>query len=265
MAEGFRRKRRTKKPLLGSHQRCWLWGRHLVLETLKARKWPIYELHLALELKEEERDAARKLAQELEIPFLIESNEALNKRCGTKEHQGYLAKMPPYPYDELASLESAWPACPMLLVLDGIQDPYNFGAILRSAEIFSADAVLIGSRNQSGITSQVARSSAGAVNYLKIIREDDLPGILQGWKDRGVTIIGASEKANVPLDRADFMKPLALAIGNEGIGISPGVLAACDVIVRIPQSGRVGSLNAAVSAGILLYEMKRQRSLLSGR
>lgn len=261
MAERPRRKHRTKQPLLGNHQRCWIWGRHLVLETLRAKKWAIYELRLSEELAEDEKFAARGLARDLEVPCFVDSNDSLAKRCGSREHQGYLAKMPPYPYDERSELESRWPASPLLLLLDGIQDPYNFGAILRSAEIFQADAVAIGERNQTGVTSQVARSSAGAVNYLTIIRENDLPGMLESWKSRGVKVFGASEKAHQPLEESDLTGPSAFVIGNEGTGISQEVLAECDELVAIPMSGRVGSLNAAVSAGILLYEVARQRRL----
>lgn len=256
-----RRKRRSKKPLLGSHQRCWIWGRHLVLETLKAGKWPIYELRIAKELAQEECVAACRLADELRVPYEIESTETLTKRSGCRDHQGYLAKMPPYPYDTLEALDKDWPDRPLFLLPDGIQDPFNFGAMLRSAEIFGTDAVLIGLRNQTGITSQAARSSAGAVNYLKIIREENLQNVLTAWKNRGVKIVGASEKSAVPLHQVDFTEPVALVIGNEGTGISPEILSQCDQVAAIPQSGRVGSLNAAVSAGILFYEVKRQRQL----
>ena len=255
-----RRKRRAKQPLLGSHQRSWLWGRHVVLETLKARKWPIYELHLASDLADEELQLARRLAEEQHVRYLIEPSEALTKLSGSQEHQGFLAKMPPYPYDDLESLEQSWPEHPLFLLLDGIQDPYNFGAILRSAEVLGADAIVVGMQNQAGITSLVARSSAGAVNHLKIIRTADLPLVLRHWKDRGTRILGASEKSNEPIYHADCTGPLCLIIGSEGSGIRSELLSLCDQLVQIPQVGRVESLNAAVSAGILLYEVRRQRS-----
>jgi 23S rRNA (guanosine2251-2'-O)-methyltransferase len=254
-----RRKRRGKQPLLGNHQRCWLWGRHVVLETLKAGRWPILELRFAKELAESERELARALAEELQIPYSLATSEDLTMQCGSQEHQGYLAKMPPYPYEDLHSLEKRWPACPLFLLLDGIQDPYNFGAILRSAEVLGANAVVIGTQHQAGISSQVARSSAGAVNHLPIIQEADLSQVLRNWHERGLRIMGASEKAKTPIHEADFTKPLAFLIGNEGTGIRPELLAMCDDLVTIPQAGRVESLNAAVSAGILLYEVARQR------
>lgn len=262
MVEQSRRKGRGKhQPLLGSHQRCWLWGRHVVLETLKARKWPIYELHFARELPEEEYQLASQLAEERGVVYKIAPSDELAKLCKSQEHQGYLAKMPPYPYDDLNSFEKRWPKNPLLLVLDGIQDPYNFGAILRSADVLGVDAVLIGAQNQVRVTSQVARSSAGAVNHLPILRVSDLPDVLKLWKERGIKVYGASEKSTMPLYQMDFTRPTALIIGNEGAGIRAGLLAMCDQRITIPQFGHVESLNAAVSAGILLYEVSRQRNL----
>ena len=255
-----RRKRRAKKqPLLGSHQRSWLWGRHVVLETLKAGKWPIYELHFADDLPEAELQSACRMAEDRQVPYTIEASDSLTRLAGSQEHQGYLAKMPPYPYDEIESLDQHWPDYPLFLMLDGIQDPYNFGAILRSAEVLGTDAVLIGMQNQTGVTSLAARSSAGAVNHLRIIRVADAPALLTDWKARGVLILGASEKATSAIDAVDCTGPAVLIIGSEGAGIRPELLAICDQQVTIPQAGRVGSLNAAVSAGILLYEIHRQR------
>ena len=255
-----RRKRRAKQPLLGSHQRCWLWGRHVVLETIKAGKWPIYELRFANELSQEEQNLAGELAEQLGVPYGFESSQELTKTCGSQEHQGYLAKMPPYPYDDLATLQTNWPTNPSFLMLDGIQDPYNFGAILRSAEVLGTDAIVIGAQGQAGVTSQVARSSAGAVNYLPMIRSADLRNVIEEWKTRGVKVLGASEKASTPIYHLDLTGPTALVIGNEGFGIRPELIAVCDQQIAIPQSGYVESLNAAVSAGILLYEVHRQRN-----
>lgn len=256
-----RRKRRAKQPVLGNHQRCWLWGRHVVLETLAAGKWPIYELRLSSELSEADCKQVCDQAEQAGVLYKIEPGEELTKQCGSQEHQGYLAKMPPYPYDDIATLEDNWPSVPLFLMLDGIQDPYNFGAILRSAEVLGADAVVIGQDHQTGITSQVARSSAGAVNHLRIVRTKDLTGVLESWKARRVKIFGASEKSSVPIYNLDCTTPLALILGNEGFGIRPQLLDCCDELTAIPQSGQVGSLNVAVSLGILCYEVSRQRAL----
>lgn len=260
-----RQQRRKKQELLGNHQRCWLWGKHVVTETLQAAKWPIHELRLGEEIPSEELLPFLSTADRLGIPYILESNESLTRRCGSGEHQGYLAKMPPYPYDDPESLKQNWPETPLFLMLDSIQDPFNFGAILRSAEVLGTDAVFIGTTNQTGVTSQVARSSVGAVNYLKIIRHPDLLSILGDCKERGVKLLGASEKSSISSYEVDCTSPLLILIGNEGVGIRPELLAICDDLVAIPQSGQIGSLNAAVSAGILLYEVSRQRTLAKKR
>jgi 23S rRNA (guanosine2251-2'-O)-methyltransferase len=192
-------------------------------------------LLFARDLSQAEREIALPLAEQLSVPYKLETSEAMTKLCKSQEHQGYLAKMPPFPYDDLNSFEQHWPQNPLLLVLDGIQDPYNFGAILRSAEVLGADAVLIGMQNQAGVTSQVARSSAGAVNHMPIIRVSDLPRVLSPWRERGVKICGASEKSTRRIDQTDFTGPIAVIIGNEGTGIRGELLAMCDHHVAIPD------------------------------
>jgi 23S rRNA (guanosine2251-2'-O)-methyltransferase len=147
----------------------------------------------------------------------------------------------------------------LLLILDAIQDPHNFGAILRSADAMGMSGVFVGKTGQAEVTSLVARSSAGAVNHISLAQVDDLAGLAELLQSRGVQILGASEKEGIPADQCDFRRPTALVIGNEGIGIRPELLRLCDARVTIPQHGHVGSLNAAVSAGILLYEARRQR------
>ena len=254
------RRKRKKQPLLGSHQRCWLWGRHTVLETLRAGKWPVLELRLADRLPPAALAEARTLAAELNVPAFVESGDGLTRRCRTAEHQGYAAKMPPYPYDAPEEILRHASSRPLLVVLDSIQDPHNFGAILRSAEVLGLDGVLTGEQGQVEVTSLVARSSAGAVNHLRIARETDLGGALRRLRERGLTLVAASEKAARPLFACDFRRPAAVVIGNEGFGIREELLQLCDEQVTIPQSGRIGSLNAAVSAGILFYEALRQRT-----
>lgn len=256
-----RRRRGQKQPkLLGSHQKCWLWGRNAVLETLSAGKWPALELALAADLPAGELKRAQTLAERRGIPVSIEPAEALQRRCRSPEHQGYVAKMPPFPYDDADSLLRNRPQRPLYVVLDSIQDPHNFGAIVRSAEVMAFDAVFIAETGQVGVTSAVARSSAGAVNHVPIARAGDLPGLARRLKQLDVRLVGASEKAEINIIDCDLTRPVAIVIGSEATGISPELADLCDETARIPQYGRVGSLNAAVSAGILFYEARRQRA-----
>lgn len=258
MVRESRRKQRPQR-LMGSHQRCWIWGRHVVLETLRAGRWRPLEVILARSLSPDETAEVRELTARIDVPVVIEPAEVLTHRCRAGDHQGFAAKMPSFPYADAAELLGRGEERPLYVVLDAVQDPYNFGAILRSADVFGASAVFVGEHGQATVSSFVTRSSAGAVNFVPLARTSDLVELARTIRSRGVRIAGASEKGERPLFEFDFQAPSALIIGNEGSGIRPELLEHCDELVTIPQHGHVGSLNAAVSAGILLYEARRQR------
>lgn len=248
-----------KKRLLGSHQKCWIWGRNAILETLAAGRWEIKDLYLSRLLGPELLAQAQTLAarQQL-IPVMAEPDE-LTRLCHTSEHQGYLARMTDFPYADEASVMAALPASPFCVILDGVQDPYNFGAIVRSGEIFGVHAVFIAEAGQVGVTSMVVRSSAGAVNRVPIVRVTDLLALVDQLKARGIKVVAASEKAAGPIMDFNFKQGISIVIGNEGVGPGAGLLQHCDDMVSIPQTGRMDSLNAAVAAGIFFYEVRRQR------
>ncbi len=245
------------KPL-GNHQASWIWGRHLVQETLQSRVWPILELWLAEDLPEEEVAPIQKLAEDAEISVNRAARRALVSRCRGEDHQGFAARMAEYPYQAAESVLAKTSRWPLTIALDRIQDPFNFGAMLRSAEIFDATGVIIGSREQVGVTSQVARSSVGAVNRLQIARVPELATFL-GTLPSTLTIVSASEKATTTIDEFDFCRPTLLVIGNEGRGISDEVAKHCRGSVRIPQQGTLNSLNAAAALAIICYEARRQQ------
>lgn len=259
MVERYRRNQGRRK-LLGNHQKCWIWGRNVVTETLDAGRWEIVELRLSESLPPAELAQLRDTAERRDIPLFVESHEALRKRCHSAEHQGLLAKMTEFPYAEAEAVLADRPVAPFYVILDGIQDPYNFGAIVRSAEVLGAVGVFIAREQQVGVTSLVARTSAGAVNHVPIARVDDLPALARRMLDLGQTLIAATEAAGTPLFDCDFRGPAAIVIGNEGRGIRDELLKLCTAHVSIPQTGRVGSLNAAVAASILFYEAARQRA-----
>ncbi len=300
MAKG--RKKRGKR-VLGSHAKCWLWGRHVVLETLRAGRWPVLELHLAQDLRADRLDEAAQLALALDVPVKVQPGGRLEQLGHSPEHQGHLAKMGPFPYADAGALVTKvrdaagqtngsarrvsapaathGPPLPwrervgvrgregddapagvqaaLFAVLDRIQDPHNFGAMVRSAEVFGVGALFIAEREQAGVTTAVARSSAGAVNRVPIARVEDLVDLAGRLKGAGLALVGASEKAEVPLTDVDFRRPSAVVIGSEARGIRPALRDACDALVRIPQHGAIGSLNAAAAAAILFYEARRQR------
>lgn len=254
-----RSRRQQSSRLLGNHQRCWLWGRHVVTETLRADRWKILELLLADDLEPAVQSELTELADQTDTPCRLETRVRLTQLSSTGEHQGCLARMTPFPYASLEEVLEKLSPVPFLVLLDRLQDPHNFGAIIRSAEIMNADAVLVGTSHQSPVNSQVARASTGAVNWLPLAEVEDFPALFQRVKAASLQVVGASEKAESPLFTLDLTRPTVLIIGNEGTGIRPEFLAECDALACIPQAGRVQSLNAAVSAGILFYELQRQR------
>lgn len=248
------RRRKGKQKLLGSHQRSWLWGRNLVRETLAAGRWPIVELRLAEDLPGDELNAALQTAGNQGVTAEVVSREVLERLCHTSEHQGYLARMGSFPYQTTQDILAAAPGRALFLILDSLHDPYNFGAILRSAEIFGVTGVFIGTARQVPVTSMVARSSAGGVNRVPIAQVEDLAQLASQLKSSGFEIVGASEKGTVTLPEFTFPERTAIVIGNEGEGIGEPLLAECTRLVRIPQVGQLGCLNAAVAASIFCYE-----------
>lgn len=244
--------------IAGNHQKCWLWGRHAVTETLRAGKWLPLQVLLSDELESQENQTTKQLCQKLHIPVEIVSSARLKQLGRSSEHQGYLAKMPEFQYESLnETLEKL--SEPLLLILDRIQDPHNFGAILRSAEVLGVDAVILGEREQVGVTTAVARSSAGAVNHLPVIRVDNLATTLQSLRSREFTLVGTSLEESEGLAQTDFRGSVGIVIGNEGRGVSDKLLRLCNKRIRIPQQGKLDSLNAAVAAGIIMYEASSQR------
>jgi len=254
------RKQKAGQKFLGSHQKCWLWGRNVVLETLRARTWPVLELHLAGTLAADELEAARTIADRRSIPVKVQAAARLEQLCHAPEHQGYLAKMGPFPYADAEMLLEDRPPAPLYAVLDSIQDPHNFGAVVRSAEVFGLDAIFIAERDQVGVTTAVARASAGAASRVPIARVADLPALAARLKAAGIALVAASEKAKVPITAHDFLGATAIVIGSESHGIRPALVKCCDALVRIPQHGRIGSLNAAAAAAVVFYEARRQRA-----
>lgn len=252
--------KRSRKPLMGNHQKCWLWGRHSVIELLRADRWHPLELGISDDLPEAVAREVHRWASLHDCPVQVLSVREIENRTKATDHQGLIARMPEFPYQSVDEVIARLPDDAWCLLLDGIQDPFNFGAILRSAEVLGASAAFVGTSDQCGVTAQVVRSSVGAVLHLPMAQGAQVGAIARSLRGAGMQLCGASEKATLTPSQADFRRGTCLVIGNEGRGISSEVLALCDQLVAIPQSGRVGSLNAAVAAGILFYEIGRQRS-----
>lgn len=248
--------------LSGSHNRSWIWGRHLVLATLRAGVWSPRQILIGSRCPSDVSAEVRRAADRAEIPCETVADDLIEQRCRAADHQGLAALMPEFPYASLDDVLQQ-PACPeSWLILDRIQDSFNFGSMVRSAVELGTHALLIGATEQSPVNSQVARSSAGAVNLVPIVRHAALAEGIQRLKGRGFRIIAASEKGTRELEAANLCGKTAIVIGNEGRGVSAEIWDLCDEQLAIPTSGRVGSLNAAVAAGIFCYERLRQRNAM---
>ena len=230
------------------------------METLKAGFWPMWELHLSEELNEDQKGQAEERANQLSIPVSFVSTKDLTQKCRASDHQGMIAKMAPFPYSPAEEIIARRTSSPLYIILDRIQDPYNFGAIIRSAEILGAQGIFTGTDEQCEVTSLVCRTSAGAVNRIPIAEVSDLPTLCRELKDSGISVVGTAMHAPDILSNHDFHQPTAIVVGNEGTGINDELIEVCSHLVRIPQKGETESLNVAISAGILLYEASRQRN-----
>lgn len=209
-------------------------------------------------------DLARELNAKIKEYGIVAQRVPVEKlnRITMKNHQGAIALLSPVAYsrlDDLVPLMYEEGRTPLLLVLDGVTDTRNFGAMARTADCAGVDAIVIPERNSASVTPDAMKASAGALNYVPVCRERDLARAVKMLKDNGYRIIGATEKGARPYTEADYTVPAAVVMGAEDTGISPEVLRLCDDLAAIPIMGNISSLNVSVAAGVMLYEAVRQR------
>ncbi len=259
-------KRKKQSRFLAGHQRSWLWGRHPVTEVIEAGRWPVMELYLADTLSAEVIGHASALAEAQGAEVSVATPERLRELGHVDEHQGFLARMGPFPYasveetvrgGEEGGRDDGTPG--LWLVLDAIQDTFNFGAIVRSAEAMGARGIFVGTTSQAGVNSLVARASAGAVNRIPIAEVEDLAALVEMLCASGTQVLAADEKGGDTCTQCDFRAATALVLGNEGRGVRPELVSRCGGRVCIPMSGSIASLNVAAAAAVLLYEAWRQK------
>ncbi len=237
-------------------------GRNAVVEALRAGV-PASTLFIAAGLDFDERlGDARRLASRAGIAVVDTARPDLDRMCGTAPHQGLALSVPAFRYthpDDLLARARAG-AAGLVVALDGVTDPRNLGAVVRSAAAFGADGVVVPERRAAGVTAAAWKTSAGAAARLPIARATNLARTLTAYAEGGLFVVGLAADADLSLDDlAMATDPLALVIGSEGRGLSRLVEQRCDVTVRIPMAGQVESLNAGVAAGIALAEIARRR------
>ncbi|MFB3816943.1 MAG: 23S rRNA (guanosine(2251)-2'-O)-methyltransferase RlmB [Candidatus Methylomirabilales bacterium] len=238
-----------------------LCGPRPVLEALRAGRRRVRRIFLARQGAAEPVAALLALARAQGVPVEALPREGLDRRAGGGGHHGVLAEVGAFPYAEAETLleAAAGDRDAFLVVLDGIQDPQNLGAILRTAEAAGVQAVALPRDRAAAVTAAAARASAGAAEHLRVARVTNLATFLAALKERGVWVVGADPDGERDLYRADLTGPLAVVIGSEGRGLRPLTKSRCDFLVRIPLGGRVASLNAAAAAAVCLFEAVRQR------
>ena len=235
-------------------------GRNAVREAIKAGK-PLDKLYIQKGLNDAViRQISEEAAKQGVRPFLTEK-ERLDEMSQTGKHQGVIAEIAAYAYAEVSDLLKAAAEKgedPFLLLLDGIEDPHNLGAILRSAHLAGAHGVIIPKNRAVGLNATVAKVSAGAINYIPVARVTNLSRTMEELKKAGLWFVCADMDGEV-MYRQNLTGPIGLVIGSEGDGVSALVKKHCDFITSIPMSGQIDSLNASVAAGILAFEIVRQR------
>ena len=252
----------------GKHQTNWLWGQQSVLETLHAGRWRVYELFVNAEMMAQHTDVLKskqKGGSELEVV----SNAKLEELSQTADHQGIVARVSKYPYETMESLESrlrprfetadADTPLPLVVLVDRVQDTFQFASILRSCEHAGAFAVVIGEYCQAQVTTQVARASMGVVNSLDIVQTVDLVQAASQLKAIGLPLIAFDSKSELDLANSLPKSQCALMIGSDAYGLDPALAVLCDCKVRFPIHGKSNTLPSAVVAGIMLYEIRRQQ------
>lgn len=240
-------------------------GRHPVLEALRSRARPIEEVLVEAEARDRHGDILA-LARQGGVRFSRVPRMALTSLAGSGHHQGVVARVAPREYAELEDLlrvPGARGEPALFVALDQVQDPGNVGNLLRTAEALGVHGVLVPRHQAAGLTPHVVRAASGALEYLAMARVGNLVQGLERLKQAGCWVVGAvaeGAEARAPW-ATDLRVPVALVLGSEGRGLRPLVARTCDVLVRIPLAGRVGSLNVAAAGAALLYEVRRQRAL----
>lgn len=232
-----------------------------VLEALRSNSRRIDKIAIADGAGEHRLSEIVRLARENGVTVNRTPRENFSKYVGASVNtQGVIAFTSPVDYADAGDLIDAAPNDALLLILDGVEDPRNLGAVLRSAECAGVDGVFIPERRAVGLTDTVAKSSAGAIEYVKVAKVANLNRLIEKMKERNIWVIGTSGNAETSYTDWDWTRPSAIVLGAEGSGLHRLVAENCDMLVKIPMYGKIDSLNVSVAAGVIMFEVRRQRS-----
>ena len=236
-------------------------GRNSVLELLESGK----DINKIFVTKGEKHGSIHKIiakARERKIIIVEKDKRQMEEMAQTQNYQGVIAIVPPFEYCEIEDILNEAKKRkeePFVLILDGIEDPHNLGSIIRTAETAGVHGIIIPKRRACGVNSTVSKVSAGAVQHMKIARVNNINETIKFLKQNDIWICGTDGQAKTYYYQQDFKMPVAIIIGSEGYGMSRLVKENCDFLVKIPMKGKITSLNASVSAGIVMYEVTKQR------
>ena len=237
-------------------------GRNSVLELLESER----DINKILIAKGERHGSINKIitiAKQRKIVIAEVERQKLNAISETNNHQGVIAIVPPFNYVEVEDILNEAKSKnedPFVLILDGIEDPHNLGSIIRTAETAGVHGVIIPKRRAASVNATVSKSSAGAVEHVRIARVNNINETIKHLKEEGLWICGTDGDAKAYYYNQNLKGPMAIVIGSEGFGMSRLVKENCDFLVKIPMKGKITSLNASVSAGIVIYEAVKQRN-----
>lgn len=237
-------------------------GIHAVREALAGRR-PIQSVVIVRGRHGERVEEIVRLARRNSVPVRFEDRPQLDRAAGTREHQGvvaFVAAQAAVSLEELLADAGPPAESGLLVLLDGVEDPQNFGAIIRTALAAGAGGVVIPERRAVGLTDAAVRASAGAAAHMRVARVVNLPRAMEEIKEAGYWLVGLDERAEKHCTDIDLTGPVALVLGGEGKGLHALVKERCDFLVSLPTTGPVRSLNVSVAAGVALFEVVRQRA-----
>ncbi len=234
----------------------WVYGRNTVKELIKNKK-DISEL---LFLKNTKNDDLINMAKKQKYRIkMSDDKKKFNELSNHGNHQGVLALIENYEYSTIDDILSHASSTPLLLMLDGLEDPHNLGAILRTCDAMGVDGVIIGKNRSVSLNSTVAKISTGAIDYVRVAQVTNLARTLDDLKQKGFWVVGCENEESQDYRQVDYNMPTVLVIGSEGFGISRLVKSKCDFKVVLPMVGHVNSLNASVATAVLLYQVYNSR------
>ena len=232
-------------------------GVHAVYEALASRRVPIERIHIAREAYSGKLKEILDLAHEREVPVRKEERTVLDRMAEGAVHQGIIAVTAALSYADFEVLFKA--EKPVVVVLDGVEDPHNLGAVIRTAEASGASGIVVPERHSAPLSTTVVKASAGASAYVPIVRVKNLVNSIDELKERGLWVVGVDPAGAKNWTEYDYTGPVALVLGGEHRGLRRLVREHCDELVRLPMLGKIASLNISVAAAIVLYEVVRQR------